>query len=68
MLSDYAVITFAAMIIAAASLGMTALAVQFMQWLLEIGQFLQRVPVARAEDCAAREAATLTPVRELAGD
>jgi hypothetical protein len=56
MLSDYAAMTFAALIIAVASFGMTALAVQFMQWLLEIGQFMQRVPMKRAENLAVDKA------------
>jgi len=68
MLSNYAMMTFAAMIIAAATVVMTALAVQFMQWLLEIAKFLQRVPIRRADRFAASEAATLTPAREMAGD
>jgi hypothetical protein len=68
MLSDYAAMTLAAMIIAVASFGMTALAVQFMQWLLEIGQFMRRVPMKRAENFAVDQATTLTLARELAGD
>jgi hypothetical protein len=68
MLSDYAMMTFAAMIIAVASVVMTALAVQFMQWLLEICQFLHGVSIRRADKFAASEATTLTPARELAGD
>jgi hypothetical protein len=60
MLSDYAAMTFAAMIIAVASFGMTALAVRFMQWLLEIGQLTQRVPMKRAENFAVDKATTLT--------
>ncbi|MGA7629419.1 MAG: hypothetical protein WCB11_01550 [Terriglobales bacterium] len=66
MLSDYAAMTFAAMVIAVASFGMTALAVQFVQWLLEIGQFMQRVPMKRAKNLAVDKATTLTLARELA--
>lgn len=66
MLSDYAAMTFAAIVIAVASFGMTALAVQFMRWLLEIGQFMQRVPMKRAKNLAVDKATTLTLARELA--
>jgi hypothetical protein len=66
MLSDYAAMTFAAIVIAVASFGMTALAVQFVQWLLEIGQFMQRVPMKRAKNLAVDKATTLTLARELA--
>ncbi|HSZ61925.1 MAG TPA: hypothetical protein VK828_09010 [Terriglobales bacterium] len=68
MLSDYAMMIFAAIIIAATSVVMTALAVQFMQWLLEIGEFLQRVPIRRADRFAISEATTLMPAREMAGN
>ncbi len=66
MLSDYAAMTFAAIVIAVASFGMTALAVQFVRWLLEIGQFMQRVPMKRAKNLAVDKATTLTLARELA--
>jgi hypothetical protein len=66
MLSDYAAMTFAAIVIAVASFGMTALAVQFVQWLLEIGQFMQRVPMKRAKNLAVDKATALTLARELA--
>jgi hypothetical protein len=39
-----------------------------MQWLLEIGQFMRRVPMKRAENFAVDQATTLTLARELAGD
>ncbi len=68
MLSDYAMMTFAAMIIAVATVAMTAFAVQFMQWLLEIGQFLQSVSIRRVDKSAFGAATTFTPARELAGD
>jgi hypothetical protein len=68
MLLDYAMMTFAAMIIAVASVVMTALAVQLMQWLLEIGQVLHRAPIGRAPNFAVVEAITFAPAREVAGD
>jgi hypothetical protein len=68
MLSDYAMMIIAAMIIAVASVVMTALAVQCMQWLLEISQFLRRVSIRRADKFAGSAATTFTPARELAGD
>jgi hypothetical protein len=68
MLSDFAVMTLAAMIVAAATFGLIALAVEFMQRLLEMGQFLQRPPFTRAKNFAVSEVPTLTPARELVGD
>jgi hypothetical protein len=68
MLSDYAATMFAVVIITVATFGMTALAVLFMQWFLEIGEFFVRVPATREENFVVNEAAALTPSHELAGD
>lgn len=68
MLSDCSVMMLAGALIALATLLMTALAVLFMQWMLEIGELFHRVRVTRAERFVVNEAATLTPSRELAGD
>lgn len=68
MLSDCTVMVFAVAIIALATFLTTALALLWMQCMLEIGEFFHRVPVTRAESLVVSEATTLTPSRELAGD
>lgn len=68
MLWDYGVMIFAAMLIAVATCGMTMMALQLMEWMLEIAAFLQATPGTRSDTVAVNDAITLTPSRELAGD
>ena len=68
MFSDYAATMIAVTVIAIATFGMTMLAVLFMQWMLEMGEFFHRVSVMRVENFVENDATILTPSRELAGD
>ncbi|MFY9907109.1 MAG: hypothetical protein WBX02_14430 [Terriglobales bacterium] len=68
MLPDYAAMILALAIITLVTLGMILLAMLFLQRMLDIGQLLRGVPVARAEKLLADDAAILIPARELAGD
>lgn len=70
MLSDYAAMIFAAMLIAVATFGMTMMALRLMEWMLKTAEFLQAVPSRRAVHFAVNDAITTTflPSREMAGD
>jgi hypothetical protein len=65
---DCAAMIFALAIIVLITVGMTMLAVLFMQWMLDIGQFFRRGLVTRDEKLVADDAANFIPARELAGD
>jgi hypothetical protein len=68
MLSDYGVTIFAAVMIAVATYGMTMMALQLMEWMLEVAAFLQAVSSTRSDNFAVNDATTFTPSSEMAGD